>query len=170
MPRERLVFSPHTYGPSVFVQKMFMDPAQPQCAGLEGDAAGDADCNIVIPTALLRSGWEEHFGYLKDLGYAVVVGEFGGNLDWPLGQASIRDRNRWSHITPGVDAEWQNDFVDYMVERGIEGCYWSINPESGDTAGWYGHAFDPISNTSGWGEWRPFDARKTTLLNRLWAQ
>jgi endoglucanase len=170
MPRERLVFSPHTYGPSVFVQKMFMDPAQPECVGLEGDAAGDEDCNIVIPTALLRSGWEEHFGYLKDLGYAIVVGEFGGNLDWPLGQASIRDRNRWSHITPGVDADWQNDFVDYLVDREIEGCYWSINPESGDTAGWYGHAFDPITNTAGWGEWRPFDARKTTLLNRLWAQ
>ena len=28
IPKERLVFSPHTYGPSVFVQKMFMDPAQ----------------------------------------------------------------------------------------------------------------------------------------------
>jgi len=168
IPKERLVFSPHTYGPSVFVQKMFMDPAQTQCTGLEGDAAGDANCNIVINPTLLRSGWEEHFGYLKALGYAVVVGEFGGNLDWPAGQASIRDRNRWSHITPGVDAAWQNTFVDYLVSKGIEGCYWSINPESGDTAGWYGHAYDPISNTAGWGEWRPFDARKTTLLNRLW--
>jgi aryl-phospho-beta-D-glucosidase BglC (GH1 family) len=170
IPKERLVFSPHTYGPSVFVQRMFMSPAQPQCAGLEGDAAGDADCDIVIDPTLLRRGWEEHFGYLRDLGYAIVVGEFGGNLDWPLGQASIRDRNRWSHITPGVDGQWQNLFVDYMVERGIEGCYWSINPESGDTAGWYGHAYDPISNTSGWGEWRDFDARKTTLLNRLWGR
>ncbi len=168
IPRDRLVFSPHTYGPSVFVQKMFMDPAQTQCTGLEGDAAGDLDCNIVINPTLLRSGWEEHFGYLKDMGFAVVVGEFGGNLDWPLGQASIRDRNRWSHITPGVDAQWQNAFVDYLTSKGIEGCYWSINPESGDTAGWYGHAYDPISNTAGWGEWRPFDARKTTLLNRLW--
>ena len=99
-----------------------------------------------------------------------MVGEFGGNLDWPLGQASIRDRNRWSHITPGVDRQWQNAFVDYMVSKGIEGCYWSINPESGDTAGWYGHAYDPISNTSGWGEWRAFDQRKTNLLNRLWGR
>jgi endoglucanase len=170
IPKERLVFSPHTYGPSVFVQKMFMDPAQPQCAGLEGDAAGDLDCNIVIPPALLRSGWEEHFGYLRDMGYAVVVGEFGGNLDWPAGQTSLRDRNRWSHIAPGVDATWQNTFVDYMVSKGIEGCYWSINPESGDTGGWYGHAYDPISNTAGWGEWRAFDGRKTTLLNRLWGR
>jgi endoglucanase len=170
IPKERLVFSPHTYGPSVFVQKMFMDPAQTQCTGLEGDAAGDADCNIVINTTLLRQGWEEHFGFLKQQGFGMVVGEFGGNMDWPLGQASIRDRNRWSHITPGVDTQWQNAFVDYMVSKGIEGCYWSINPESGDTAGWYGHAYDPISNTSGWGEWRTFDQRKTNLLNRLWGR
>jgi endoglucanase len=168
IPKERLVFSPHTYGPSVFVQTMHMDPAQPECAGLEGDAAGDANCNIVINPTLLKQGWEEHFGYLRDQNFAVVIGEFGGNMDWPLGQASVRDRDRWSHITPGIDQTWQNVFVDYLAEQKIEGCYWSINPESGDTAGWYGHAYDPISNTSGWGEWRPFDQRKTNLLNRLW--
>ena len=170
VPVSKLVWSPHTYGPSVFVQSMFMDPAQPQCTGLSGDAAGDAKCNIVINAPLLRQGWEEHFGYLKDLGYAMVVGEFGGNMDWPLGTASTRDRNRFGYLTDKtVDAKWQNAFVDYMVERGIEGCYWSINPESGDTGGWYGHAYDPISNTGGWGEWRPFDTRKTTLLNRHWS-
>ena len=27
IPKDRLVFSPHTYGPSVFVQRQFMDPA-----------------------------------------------------------------------------------------------------------------------------------------------
>ncbi|MEL7369607.1 MAG: glycoside hydrolase family 5 protein, partial [Myxococcota bacterium] len=168
IPKDRLVFSPHTYGPSVFVQKMFMDPAQPECNGLEGDEAGDLDCNIVIDPPLLREGWDEHFGYLRALGFAVVVGEFGGNLDWPGGQASLRDQARWSHITPGVDGLWQDAFVDYMNENNIEGCYWSINPESGDTAGWYGHTYDPISNAAGWGEWLDFDARKTTLLERLW--
>jgi endoglucanase len=168
MPKDRLVFSPHVYGPSVFVQRQFMDPAQSACTGLEGDAAGNARCNVVINPTLLRGGWDEHFGYLKALGYAVVVGEFGGNLDWPGGQASIRDRNRWGYLAPGLDAQWQNAFVSYMKEKGIEGCYWAINPESGDTAGWYGHAYDPITNTAGWGEWRPFDTRKTTLLNTLW--
>jgi len=75
-----------------------------------------------------------------------------------------------SFNTTQTDATWQNAFVDYMVSKGIEGCYWSINPESGDTAGWYGHAYDPVSNTSGWGEWRAFDQRKTNLLNRLWGR
>ncbi|MBB5212749.1 aryl-phospho-beta-D-glucosidase BglC (GH1 family) [Microbulbifer hydrolyticus] len=168
IPKDRLVWSPHTYGPSVFVQKGFMDvAAQPECEGLEGDAAGDADCNIVLDAELLRQGWEEHFGYLRDLGYAVVVGEFGGNMDWPA-KATLRDQARWDHITPGIDQEWQDLFVDYMVEENIQGCYWSINPESGDTGGWYGHAYDPVSNTTGWGEWLDFDQRKTNLLNRLW--
>lgn len=168
IPRERLVYSPHTYGPSVFVQKMFMDPAQPACEGLEGDEAGDADCNIVIDPPLLREGWEEHFGYLRDEGYAIVVGEFGGNMDWPGGAASLRDQARWDHITPGVDIEWQEAFVDYMADRGIEGCYWSINPESGDTGGIYETTYDPVSNESGWGEWLGFDMRKVNLLTELW--
>ena len=170
IPKERLVFSPHTYGPSVFVQRQFLVPTQTACAGLDGDAAGDAKCNLVINSTLLRQGWEEHFGYLKQLGYAIVVGEFGGNLDWPKGPAAIRDQNRWGYLPTGFDGQWQNAFVDYMVSKGIEGCYWAINPESGDTSGWYGHAYDPITNTAGWGEWRPFDTRKTTLLNRLWGR
>jgi len=170
IPRDRLVYSPHTYGPSVFVQRMFMDPAQTQCTGLEGDEAGDANCNIVINPTMLRQGWEEHFGYLKQQNYAIVVGEFGGNMDWPRGQASIRDQDRWSHITAAVDQQWQDAFVSYMVEKGIEGCYWSINPESGDTAGWYGHAYNPRTNESGWGQWQAFDQRKTNLLNRLWGR
>ncbi len=170
VPKERLVFSPHTYGPSVFVQRMFMDPSQPRCADLEGDAAGDADCNIVIDPEILRAGWDEHFGYLKSQGYAVVVGEFGGNLDWPKGQASLRDQRRWGHIPTGVDAEWQEAFVDYMVDRDLQGCYWSINPESGDTGGLYRHAYDPASNRTGWGEWRGLDTRKTELLRKLWGE
>jgi endoglucanase len=170
VPKDRLVFSPHTYGPSVVVQKQFMDPAQPQCAAMEGDAAGNARCNIVIDPALLRIGWEEHFGYLKQMGYAVVVGEFGGNLDWPAGQADIRDRNRWGYIAPGTDAQWQDAFVSYMVDKGMDACYWAINPESHDRAGWHAQAFDPVTNVAGWGEWLGFDARKSALLNRLWGR
>lgn len=170
IPKERLVYSPHTYGPSVFVQNHFLDQSQTECEGLEGEAAGDADCNIVIDPARLRPGWEEHFGYLRDQGFAMVVGEFGGNMDWP-NMGTLADQQRWTHIAPGiVDVQWQNAFVDYMVEKNIQACYWSLNPESGDTGGWYGHAYDPVSNTSGWGEWLPFDQRKTNLLNRLWGR
>jgi aryl-phospho-beta-D-glucosidase BglC (GH1 family) len=167
IPKSRLVYSPHTYGPSVFVQKHFMDPAQPECEGLEGDAAGEADCNIVINETKLRAGWDEHFGYLRAEGYAMVVGEFGGNMDWPQ-KGTISDRNKWSHITTNVDQQWQQAFVKYAKEKKIQGCYWSINPESGDTHGWYGHSYDAVSNESGWGTWLPFDARKTSLLKDFW--
>lgn len=170
MPKNRLVYSPHTYGPSVFVQKMFMDPAQPQCAGLEGDAAGDADCNIVINPTLLRQGWQEHFGYLKAMGYAVVIGEFGGNMQWPRGKANLRDQARYSYITDNtVDEQWQNAFVDYLIDAGItDTIYWSINPESGDTGGLYTTPYQPGTNESGWGTWGALDTKKMTLLNRLW--
>ena len=57
-----------------------------------------------------------------------------------------------------------------LADAARRGCCRAINPQSGDTAGWYGHDYDPVSNTAGWGEWRDFDARKTTLLIRLWGR
>ncbi|MBN2736741.1 MAG: cellulase family glycosylhydrolase [Spirochaetales bacterium] len=169
MPKNRLVYSPHTYGPSVFVQRMFMDPNQPECEGLEGDEAGDAKCNIVINPDMLYPGWDEHFGYLKELGYAIAIGEFGGNLDWP-NKATTRDQNRYSYLTDKtVDMQWQQAFVDYLISRGItDSFYWSINPESGDTGGVFGHAYDPVSNTGGWGTWQSADQRRVALLDKLW--
>ncbi len=170
MPKNRLVYSPHVYGPSVFVQQMFMDPAQSQCAGLSGDAAGNAKCNIVINPTVLRQGWQEHFGYLKAMGYAIVIGEFGGNFDWPRGTSSLRDQNRYGYLTDNTtDAQWQNAFVDYLVSAGItDTIYWSINPESGDTGGLYLTPFRAGSNESGWGTWSSVDTRKLTMLQRLW--
>jgi hypothetical protein len=169
VPKTMLVFSPHTYGPSVFVQQHFMDPAQPACAGLSGDDAAAAKCNIVINPTLLKAGWEEHFGYLKQQGWAVIVGEWGGNLQWPKGKASQRDQQMWSFLTSTTtDQQWQNAFSDYMVSKQMESCYWSINPESGDTGGWYTTSYDPISNTGGWGDWTGFDSAKTSLLQKVW--
>jgi len=168
IPKDRLILSPHTYGPSVFVQRHFMDPAQPECADMEELDAAAAGCNIVINPTRLNAGWEEHFGYLRASSYALVVGEFGGNWDWPA-KATLTAQQNWSHITPGVvDGQWQTAFVNYMKSKGIQGCYWGMNPESGDTGGWYAHAYDPVSNTGGWGTWKGFDARKTTILKSLW--
>ncbi len=169
IPKERLVISPHTYGPSVFVQRQFLDPSQPECSGIDGDEAGDAKCNIVLNAATLEAGWNEHFGYLRDQGYAVLIGEFGGMWDWPTG-ASQTDRNRWAHVSPGVDGEWQTILVDYLKEKNINACYWSINPESADTGGLYGSTYDPVSNKTDWGNWTTIDNQKMQLLKRLWGQ
>ncbi|MBN2735952.1 MAG: cellulase family glycosylhydrolase [Spirochaetales bacterium] len=169
MPKNRLVYSPHTYGPSVFVQRSFMDPSQPECEGLEGDEAGDNECNIIINPTILEEGWDEHFGYLKLMGYGMAIGEFGGNITWPDG-ATTRDQNRYKYLQDKtVDLQWQKAFFAYLAKRGItDSFYWSINPESGDTGGVFDHAYDPVSNTGGWGTWRSPNQTKVTMLKGLW--
>jgi aryl-phospho-beta-D-glucosidase BglC (GH1 family) len=170
MPKTKLVFEPHCYGPSVCTQDFFADwNAQPQCKGIIEDAFGDAKCQIVINPAVLEPGWETHFGYLKAQGYAVCIGEFGGNMDWP-NKAETRMQNRYSYLTnKQSDSEWQNAFVNYLVKKGImDSFYWSINPESSDTYGIFTTPYDPVSNTGGWGTWSGTDSRKLTLLAKLW--
>jgi endoglucanase len=172
VPKEKLVYSPHTYGPSVCTQDHFADlVAQPQCKGLVEDKFGDAKCQIKYDTTILYKGWDEHFGYLRQKGYAIAPGEFGGNMDWPA-KAEQRHQTRYSYLTnKKSDEQWQNHFVDYLISRGIANSfYWSINPESADTYGVFTMPYDPINNTGGWGTWSGTDSRKTALLKRLWAQ
>lgn len=166
IPKDRLIYSPHTYGPSVFVQRQFL--AESRCADLEGNDAGRAGCTIDIDkaSAKIEAGWEEHFGFLKDEGYAVVIGEFGGNMDWPNG-AEAWNKAGWENTPSGVDREWQQALVTYMLKRDIEGCYWSINPESGDTGGLYNHAYSD-SDKGGWGTWQGINTERLNLLKRLW--
>jgi len=170
MPKNKLVYSPHCYGPSVCTQPMFADlVAQPECAGMVEDGFGDKKCQIVINPAILEASWEEHFGYLHDQGYAICVGEYGGNMDWPK-KSEQRHQTRYGYLTnKKSDEQWQNAFVDYLIKKGIfNSFYWSINPESADTYGVFTSPFDPISNKSGWGTWGNTDSRKTTMLARLW--
>jgi len=169
VPKSKLVYSPHTYGPSVFVQKMFMDPAQPECEGLSEEDAAENECQIVINPEILEPGWEEHFGYLKDLGYAIVPGEWGGNANFPDG-AEIRKQKMFGYQKDKtVDWQWQQAFAKYLIKKGILGSfYWSINPESVDTGGIYKHAYDPVSNTAGWGTWLGVDQDKMNLLKSIW--
>jgi aryl-phospho-beta-D-glucosidase BglC (GH1 family) len=170
MPKNKLVYSPHTYGPSVFVQKMFADPAQPECAGLEGDAFGEKKCKIVIHQPTLDAGWHEHFGYLKAQGYAIAIGEFGGNMDWPK-KTSSHNQSLFSYLNDNTtDEKWQNAFVDYLIREGVhDSFFWSINPESADTFGIFSTPYDPVSNETGWGTWSGVDSRKMALLQKLWA-
>ncbi len=57
IPADKLVFSPHVYGPDVFMMSYFH--------------ALDFPANM-------PAIWETHFGYLVDAGYTVIPGEFGG--------------------------------------------------------------------------------------------
>ena len=171
IPKDRLVFSPHVYGISVFVGKEFVDQSVPACVGLSGDDAGNAKCKLIMPSlSVLQAGWDAQWGYLKAQGYAVVIGEFGGNMSWPGGKASLRDQNRYSYVTDHtIDAQWQQAFVNYLNAKNInDTIYWSINPESGDTGGLYTTPYDPVSNTGGWGTWGALDQTKLTMLAKLW--
>jgi endoglucanase len=57
IPSNKLVLSPHVYGPDVFFQPYWDDPDFPDN---------------------MPAIWEAHFGFLTGLGYTVVIGEFGG--------------------------------------------------------------------------------------------
>lgn len=100
LPKDKVVYSPHVYGPSVYMMPYFETPDFPNN---------------------LPNIWELHFGYLKELGYAVVIGEWGGRY---IGQDKI----------------WQDKFSDWLINKRIfDFFYWCLNPESGDTGGIFYH-------------------------------
>jgi|GEM_PF-1477917 len=175
IPKDRLCFSPHTYGPAVYVQKQFIEQTA-ACAGLEDDAAGKAKCNLVVDrknadvVAKLRKGWDDHFGYLHDKGYCVITGEFGGHTGWPFNNpVKPQAATIWAHLPKDArpDWEWQNIYVDYLNSKKMtDFLYWSINPESGDTGGLYNHAYT-LQNESGWGQWQGLDTEKAGMLENL---
>lgn len=108
IPRDKLVFAPHVYGPDVYNHTYFSDPAFPEN---------------------MPEIWDTHFGYLFDQGYAVAIGEFGGKY----GHAHQYDN--WKTPDPH-DITWQNAIVDYFIKKGLRYFfYWTWNPNSGDTGG-----------------------------------
>ncbi|AUX24337.1 cellulase [Sorangium cellulosum] len=175
IPRNRLCFSPHTYGPAVFVQKQHVDQSKPECVGLEDEEAAKAGCGLIVErsnadaVAKLRAQWDEHFGFLHDEKFCVITGEFGGVKDWPKNEMEPALAELWSHLPAGkrYDWEWQNIYVDYLIDKGMtDFTYWSINPESGDTGGLYNHKYTD-ADKSGWGTWEGLDTEKVEMLARL---
>lgn len=88
----RVVYSPHCYGKSVVPW---------------------VDTNNV---GALHQDWDASFGRVRDLGYAVVTGEWGGRTD--------------------VDARWMEHFTEYLVRKNMtDNFFWSLGPNSGDVQG-----------------------------------
>lgn len=175
IPRDRLCFSPHTYGPAVFVQKQHVDQSKPECVGLEDEAAAAAKCGLIVErsnataVAALEKQWDEHFGFLHDQNFCVITGEFGGVKEWPKNEMDPPLAQQWAHLPAGkrYDWEWQNIYTDYLIKKKMtDFTYWSINPESGDTGGIYEHAYTDAEK-SGWGTWTGLDAEKVEMLARL---
>jgi endoglucanase len=122
IPSDRLVFTPHSYGPSVAAMDYFSD------ANFPNNMPGI---------------WDHFFGYLDDQGYAVIIGEYGGQYT--------------TSSTPAQnDKLWQDTFVDYLINKGMRSSfYWCVNPNSGDTGGIYDN------------DWLTWNTAKLSLLQRL---
>lgn len=61
IPKGKLIFSPHIYGPDVNDQPYFNDPAFPDN---------------------MPAVWDAHYGYLLKSGYSIVPGEWGGKFGY----------------------------------------------------------------------------------------
>lgn len=115
--RKKLVLSPHVYGPSVY-------PDQPY---FQKPTKGGRWESSHMPEI-----FDDHFGYLSD-DYPLAIGEFGGFYNkLPTYKQGDQDWER----RLGPDKKWQDEFVQYLLDRDIEHFfYFAVNPSSGDTGG-----------------------------------
>ncbi len=115
IPRDKLVLAPHFYGPDVYMHPYFNDALFP---------------------GNMPAIWQEHFGFARDLGYAVVPTEFG---------------SRYGHGGLELDKQWFDAAVEWMKRKDLrDGFYWSWNPNSADTGGllkddWHGAWGDKLA-------------------------
>lgn len=58
--------------------------------------------------------WDLFFGYLRK-NWTIVVDEWGGG---------------------DMDHDWMEDFVDYLIDRNVDSCFWAWNPYSKDVGGY----------------------------------
>jgi chitinase len=108
---ERLVYSPHDYGNSVFPQPWFSAP--------------DFPANL---PALFDATW----GYLFRQEIApILVGEFGSKLEDPKDLPWLQ--TLLAYMSGDFDANGTNDLAE--GEFGMSWMWWSWNPNSGDTGG-----------------------------------
>lgn len=96
----RLVYSPHVYGPSEFQQPWF---------------------NAATAPEYLISRWHRNWGFISESGLAPIwIGEFGTSND----DASIVSTN------PGSQGQWFSTLVAYLRQHpDIGWSYWGINGE-----------------------------------------
>jgi endoglucanase len=88
---KKVVFSPHNYGKSVVP-------------------------GISMNQDNLYYDWDYNFGFLRDMGFTVVPGEWGGKTY--------------------LDSDWMTIFIDYLIKKDIRSSFfWSLGPNSGDVQG-----------------------------------
>ena len=89
-----IIMSPHAYGPTLTAVPF-------------------------LTQDYLFSRWDHYFGHLKEKGWTIVIGEWGGNQDFL------------------PDIVWMKIFVDYLLSKNIRNqFFWSWNPNSKDVKGY----------------------------------
>jgi len=106
VPADKLVLSPHTYGPDVWPKSSF------RAGNFPNNLAGD---------------WERLFGQFHPK-HPVIIGEWGGRYGKGVSYST--------GPSGPADISWQNALVDYLIRKGIRSSfYWCYTPNSGDTGG-----------------------------------
>src|SRR5579884_939114 len=110
--RDKLVYSPHEYGPLM-------------CGG------GCPWFNATTTPQSLTAVWDHYWGYIaadpaQPYAAPLWIGEFGTCNNAPTCVADS---------TPGSQGQWFSSLLTYMQQRGIDGAYWAANgtQSSGDT-------------------------------------
>ncbi|MBW6398547.1 cellulase family glycosylhydrolase [Roseomonas sp. HJA6] len=107
----KVVYSPHEYGNSIYPQSWFSDPAYPNN---------------------MADHFENFWGYIYEQNIApVLVGEFGSKLQDP------KDLPYLQKLLAYMDGDLDtNGTIDIAAgQEGISYTWWSWNPDSGDTGG-----------------------------------
>ncbi|MEM1526869.1 MAG: glycoside hydrolase family 5 protein [Ignisphaera sp.] len=117
LPRNKLVYGVNVYGPDLYEHSYFNNPD-------------------ILPLI-----WDQNWGYVKkQLGYPIIITEFGGKC----GKGDPRD------------AIWHRKFVYYLIENNI--CHWvylALNPDHPETGGLLKD------------DWKTVKEDKYTLLKKL---
>jgi endoglucanase len=134
IPQDKLVLSPHVYGPDVYYANEFKT----------------ADFPNNLPAY-----WDKYFGFTQTLGNTLAIGEFGGKYghDDQFSAANPKDIAWQNKI---IDYFTEKKICNFF--------YWSLNPDSSDTGGifqpnWRDPWSDKLANLQ-----RLMDSCKSTTL------
>jgi endoglucanase len=105
IPAEKLVLSPHVYGPDVYYANEFKTTDFPNN---------------------MPAYWDKYFGFTQSLGHTLAIGEFGGKYghDDQFSPANPKDIIWQNKI---IDYFIEKKVCNFF--------YWSLNPDSTDTGG-----------------------------------
>jgi aryl-phospho-beta-D-glucosidase BglC (GH1 family) len=148
----KLVYSPHEYGQSVYLQSWLA-------------YSGNTPANWPNNLNQLRTN---HWAFIFEQNIApVFVGEFGGffgyDMDGNLTKPNGPEEIAWlNNLIAHMNGDFNNDGVSELIgaNKGVSFAYWSLNHDSSDTGGLY----TAQPNNAGWINWQ---TNKLALLSNL---